>query len=76
MEMQKIYVNIIKSGDNYGCSWHDNTAGTVVVTSDTIESLKEKFDESLKLHIDGCIADGDELPPYLVSNDYEIEFEY
>ena len=66
--MQKIYVNIIKSGDNYGCSWHDNTAGTVVVTSDTIESLK--------LHIDGCIADGDELPPYLVSNDYEIEFEY
>lgn len=67
-------VNVSWSGENFCCAWNDDDAGTVLVTAKTLAKLKEDFVDSLKLHIEGCIADGDVLPQYLADGDYEIEY--
>lgn len=70
-----IHVDVSWSGDNYCCLWEDGQDGMVVVTAPTIEKLKADFAESLKLHIEGCVADGDSFPEYLVKGDYEIDYD-
>lgn len=67
-------VDVTWTDDNFGCVWSDDVAGTVVVTAKTLDKLKADFEESLRLHIEGCLEDGDELPEYLVNGDYEIEY--
>lgn len=74
MSDHKLKVNVSWSDKNYCCVWSDDAAGTVIVTAKTLEKLKEDFAESLKLHIEGCVADGDVLPQYLVDGDYELEY--
>lgn len=67
-------VNVSWSGENFCCAWNDEAAGIVLVTAKTLAKLKEDFADSLKLHIEGCVADGDVLPQYLVDGDYELEY--
>lgn len=74
MEKHIIHVNVSWSGDNFCCLWEDGNDGSVVVTSKTIEKLKNNFSESLRLHIQGCIEDGDTFPEYIEKGDYEIEY--
>jgi len=71
--MEKIHVKIGWSGDNYSCV-ADNTVlnGIVLATSNTLEGLKENFQESLYFHIEGCIKDGDQLPEWLIHGQYEL----
>ena len=45
-------------------------AGAVIVTAKTYPKLVEDFEESLRLHIEGCVMDGDTLPDFLVKGDY------
>lgn len=75
MERNQLIAIISWTGENFGCSWSDPEAGSVVVTGKTIEEVKEKFEESLKWHIEGCVEDGDLLPSYLVHNEYSIHYE-
>jgi len=73
--MEKIRVKIGWSGDNYSCvSDCASLNGIVLATSKTLEGLKEKFQESLQFHIEGCIQDGDQLPEWLVQGQYELCF--
>lgn len=74
MADHKLKVNVSWSGKNFCCAWSDDAAGTVVATAKTLEKLKEDFAESLKFHIEGCVADGDLLPQYLVDGDYQLEY--
>lgn len=74
MANHKLKVDVSWTGKNFGCSWSDEGAGTVVVTAKTFDKLKNDFKESLRLHIEGCVADGDNLPEYLVNGDYSIEY--
>lgn len=74
MERDFIKVDVTWTDDNFGCVWSDDKAGTVVVTAKTLDKLKAEFAESLRLHIEGCLEDGDKLPEYLVNGDYEIEY--
>lgn len=67
-------IDVSWSDKNFCCSWHDEDAGTVVATAKTLPALKAGFEESLKWHIEGCVADGDVLPQYLVNGDYELEY--
>ncbi|MDE7438236.1 MAG: CopG family transcriptional regulator, partial [Muribaculaceae bacterium] len=53
----------------------EDIGGVVVVTAKTLTKLKEDFEESLRWHIEGCIADGDVLPDYLANGDYTIDYE-
>ena len=71
--MEKIHVKIGWSGDNYSCITDDKALnGVILVTGKTPEEIKKKFQESLQFHIDGCMKDGDELPEWLMSGQYEI----
>ena len=74
MNKYKLKINVSWSGKNFGCAWSDEQAGTVVVTAKTLDKLKENFAESLRLHIQGCLADGDNLPQYLIDGDYQLEY--
>ena len=74
MSDNKLIVNVSWSDKNFCCAWNDEDAGTVIVTAKTLDKLKADFAESIKLHIAGCVADGDILPQYLVEGDYELEF--
>ena len=73
--MEKIKVKIGWSGDNYSCIADDAALnGIIVVTHDTLEGLKEYFQESLLFHIEGCLQDGDILPEWLTSGQYELNY--
>lgn len=74
MADHKLKINVSWSGNNFGCAWSDEQAGIVVVTAKTLDKLKENFAESLRLHIQGCLADGDNLPQYLIDGDYQLEY--
>lgn len=75
MEKKKIYVNVSHTEDNYCCGWEDGMGGTVLVTAKTLSELKKDFEESLVLHIEGCVADGDNVPEYFRTGEYEIQYE-
>ncbi|MBO5455467.1 MAG: CopG family transcriptional regulator [Muribaculaceae bacterium] len=68
-------VEVSWTGKNFCCSWSDEDAGSVVVTAKTLIQLKHDFEQSLGWHIEGCVEDGDVIPEYLVSGDYEVAYE-
>ncbi|MDE6479255.1 MAG: CopG family transcriptional regulator [Muribaculaceae bacterium] len=74
MEKIKIKVEVSWTDDNFCCAWNDEDAGTVIVTARTLEKLKKDFNESLRIHIEGCVKDGDILPEYLVKGEFEPEY--
>lgn len=71
---QTIKIDVSWTEDNFCCSWSDEEAGTVLVTAKTLDKLKKNFEESLRIHIEGCVADGDVLPEYLVKGEYKLEY--
>ena len=74
MDKIRIKVEVSWTDDNFCCVWNDEDAGTVLVTAKTMEKLKKDFMESLRLHIEGCVRDGDILPEYLMKGEYEPEY--
>lgn len=75
MAKHKLNIHVGWSGKNFCCGISEGVGGVVVVTAKTLPKLKEEFEESLKWHIEGCVADGDVLPDYIVNGDYELEYE-
>lgn len=68
-------IQVSWTGDNFCCLWNNNEAGTVMATAKTLAKLKKDFAESLKWHIEGCASDGDNLPKYLLTGDYELKYD-
>lgn len=75
MDKKKLKVHVGWSGKNFCCGLSEDIGGVVVVTAKTLSKLKEDFEESLRWHIEGCLADGDELPDYMISGNYELDYE-
>lgn len=75
MEKKKLTVHIGWSGKNFCCGISEGIGGVVAVTAKTLSKVKAEFEESLRWHIEGCLADGDTLPDYLASGNYEIDYE-
>lgn len=75
MDKKKLKVYVGWSGKNFCCELSEDIGGVVVVTAKTLSRLKEDFEESLRWHIEGCLADGDELPEYIAAGNYELEYE-
>ena len=75
MDKKILQVKVSWTENNFGCAWYDEQVGSVVATNKSLDSLKKDFKESLELHINGCVADGDNVPEYLVRGDYELNFE-
>lgn len=75
--MEKIRVVIDWCDRNYGASVEDDRiGGAVVATHKSHEGVLKAIAEALRFHVESAIADGDELPSWLVSGDYELCFEY
>lgn len=73
--MKKIKVSISWSGNNYCAhSQGNNLNGIVVSTHKTLEGVKNEFQSALQFHIEGCLEDGDKLPEWVVSGNYELEY--
>jgi hypothetical protein len=73
--MEKIGVKIGWSGKNYSCVADDAVLnGVVVVTNKTLDGLKRDVAESIQFHIEGCVADGDKLPEWLLTGTYELDY--
>ena len=73
--MKTIKVTVAKCGTNYSASLSDNVPGAVVLTADTYEELQQKTPEVLKFHVEGMIADGDDVPDWLRNDDYKLEYD-
>ena len=72
--MEKIKVDVQWCDKNFGASLGDNVPGTVVLTAKTFEELKREVPETLKFHVEGMIADGDNVPQWLRDGNYEFEY--
>lgn len=77
MEEKKIIKVYVEWTDkNFCASLSDNVPGSVVITAKNIIELKREVAETLKFHIEGMLADGDEVPQWLVEGNYEFDFDY
>lgn len=75
METINLNTKVSWTGKNFCCSWYDESVGTVLVTAKSMEELRKIFAESLRFHIEGCIADGDDVPEYLANGCYNLIYE-
>jgi hypothetical protein len=71
--MYKLEVTVDFTDKNF-CAGTGEVGGVVMATHKTLEGLKKEFAKALQFHIKGCIADGDDLPEWVVSGNYEIEY--
>lgn len=67
-------IEISWSEKNYCCGWGFEGIGAVFCTNKTIEGLKKDFKDSLRFHIEAMVEDGETVPEWLASGDYEIEY--
>lgn len=74
--MEKIKVDVQWCDKNFGASLGDNVPGAVVLTAKTFEELKREVAETLKFHVEGMIADGEDIPQWLRDGDYEFVYDF
>ena len=74
--MEKIHVKVDWCEKNYGAVTEcDALNGMVAVTAKAYEGLMNELAEAVRLHVEGCLEDGDPLPEWLVKGDYEFDIE-
>ena len=73
-EIIKVFVEWTEK--NFSASLSDNVPGAVVIAAKDISELKREVTETLRFHVEGMLADGDEIPQWLADGDYELEYEY
>ena len=74
--MEKIRVDVSWCENNFSASLGENVPGAVAFTADTIVELQKEARESLEFHVEGMVEDGDEVPEWLVSKEYEFEYKF
>ena len=72
--MEIIKVTVAKSNKNYSATFSKNVPGAVLFTAYTYKELQEKAKEVLKFHIDEMVADGDNVPNWLLNGEYKFEY--
>ncbi len=75
-EMETIRVDIEWSKKNFCASFGENVPGAVVLTAKNITELKKEVVDTLRFHVEGMLADGDEVPQWLADGDYKLVFNY
>ena len=73
-EIIKVFVGWTEK--NFSASLSDNVPGAVVIAAKDVAELKREVIETLRFHVEGMLADGDEIPQWLADGDYELEYEY
>lgn len=74
--MEKVTINVAWCDKNFGGSFGDNVPGAVVFTARTFAELQQVAMETLEFHVSGLLEDGEEVPEWLKSGDYEFEYHY
>jgi len=72
--MEKIKILISWSGDNYAAGTGEIN-GMVMATNKSLEGVKDSFKGAFEFHVESSLADGDELPAYIVEGNYELNYE-
>ena len=74
--MEKIHVKVDWCEKNYGAVTEcEALNGVVAVTNKTYDGLINDLAAAVIEHVAGCMTDGDEMPEWLVSGDYEFDIE-
>ena len=71
-----IRVSVEWTNKNFCASLSDNVPGAIVLTAKDIIELKREVKETLKFHVEGMLADGEEVPQWLIDGNYEFEYDY
>ena len=72
--MERVKILVDWCDKNFCASTDDDRiGGSVVATHRTYDGVIEALHEALSFHIEGCLADGDELPNWLVEGEYDLE---
>ncbi|MCD8293552.1 MAG: type II toxin-antitoxin system HicB family antitoxin [Prevotellaceae bacterium] len=72
--MVTLKVNISWCGKNYAAAIDEQVPGVVLVTHKTLEGIKKAVAEAVEFHKEGMMADGDEVPAWLIEGDYRYEW--
>lgn len=72
--MERIKVEISWEDKNYCCGWGCKDFGAVLCTHKTLEGLKADFEKAVAQQVEEMLADGESLPEWLASGDYEFEY--
>ena len=64
MDKKTIKVNVEWAEKNFCASVDEQVPGAVVVTDKTLEGLKQAVREAVEFHVEGMLADGDEVPAW------------
>lgn len=74
--MENIHVKVDWCEKNYGAVTEcEALNGVVAVTSKTYDGLMTDLADAVRLHVEGCVEDGDTLPEWLVKGEYEFDIE-
>lgn len=73
-EIVKVYVEW--ADKNFCASVGDNVPGAVVLTAKNILELKKETLSTIRFHVEGMLADGDKVPGWLATGNYELEYVY
>ncbi len=74
--MKGIRVKIDWCDKNYGAVTEDERlCGMVIVTASTYEGVINDLREAIREHVEGVVAEGEEVPEWLKSGEYEFEVE-
>ena len=73
--MEQIKVFIEWCDHNFGATFGDNVPGAVVLTAKTYDVLMKEIPETLQFHVEGMVADGDEVPEWPRNGEYEFDYE-
>lgn len=72
--MVTIKVNVEWCEKNFCACVDEQVPGAIVVTHKTYKGLKDAVHSAIRFHVEGMIADGDDVPGWLLDNDYKIEW--
>jgi hypothetical protein len=73
--MKKIDVIISWSGNNYcACASGEELNELISATHKALDCVKKEFESALQFHIEGCLADGDQLSEWLSPANYELNY--
>jgi len=73
--MEKIICTIDWAEKNW-CASNDTVDGVIAATGKTVNEVKNNFQEALDFDVDNAKENGLEIPAFLISHDYIIEYNY
>lgn len=73
---EKIIVNVSWCGKNFSASLSNNVPGAVVFTAANFRELQKEARASLDFHLEGMESDGDEVPAWWKSGEFEFIYQY